>query len=188
MNKVRLKIASWFRKKSISPTKLNRGLIPSDDGAAALPDGVAIVSLSEKTTKYSCGHIGYEMFKVVFYGQTDEAIWPRDDRAGRRIKCPACMVVELFSKTNRCALCGSVIMPSDPVAKYKINTANRKFLTDANTLGDDCIGCLRNDCCPSGGFFAGHWDGKKVVDQFGGQILAAHVHATGQPVIISTEK
>jgi len=102
----------------------------------------------------------------------------------RRELCPDCLTAELRQVTIRCALCGFAIFPGEPVALY--GGPKSSFRGTAGTAEHDgqYVGCLRCDCCPSGGFFAGHWDGQRVVPAFaGGGSAAAEAMRTGQTVV-----
>ncbi len=165
---------------------LSNGLVLDND-AKSLPapvsaiDGIKLTPLTEVKVDYKCGHSGWSAFKVLLYGETEIA--PHDKLLSKRLKCPHCMLHELLLRTIRCARCGFVIMPGEGVARYAATDHEPEY---AKAIEGGVVGCLRFDCCPSGGFIVGHWDGEKVVSAFGGKTAADQVLATGETVIIET--
>ena len=120
-----------------------------------LPQSHDHISLTERSgskRKYKCGHIGPKWYKLDIYGI--ESLEMNNKRVD---ECPACLVARLNRHVIRCALCGLPISPGESVALYhKDSSSVRK---DVATIVDEnaAVGCLRWDCCPSGGFLAGHW-------------------------------
>ena len=102
----------------------------------------------EKTFKH-CKHRSREA-KISVYGEEIQTTG---------IDCPDCLIGTFEESVIRCCLCGLPIVPGQPVALYwegpQINKKIATKLKDGHSLG-----CLRWDCCPSGGFFAGHWNEK----------------------------
>jgi hypothetical protein len=79
-------------------------------------------------------------------------------------ECPECYFEMMKKHTIRCCLCGGSIMPGEGVAIYDPRSEG---VSETATLHEGAaLGCLRMSCCPSGGFFAGHWseEGFKAAD------------------------
>ncbi|MEK7181089.1 MAG: hypothetical protein AAB738_02005 [Patescibacteria group bacterium] len=70
--------------------------------------------------------------------------------------------------TARCARCGLVILPGMAVALYGQESEGLR-LDIATNIDGAIIGCMRWDCCPSGGFLAGHWSEQGFQPLFQGQ-------------------
>lgn len=128
-----------------------------------------------------CGHDGPGEADVSFYGRKGTLGVPDDlseEREGSLVahmSCPRCRFEELKKLLIRCVLCGEAIMPGDPVALYwkrsgGITRENKRMGT---MVDGHYIGCLKSDCCPSGGFFSGHWTSSGFVSAFedGGTIM-----------------
>jgi hypothetical protein len=137
-----------------------------------------------------CGHIGPEKFKFNFYGQIESANVYKQyiyKEGGRRVvdgPCPKCEFERVKKTTIRCALCGAPIFKDAGVALYSKNSKRvRKDI--ATFVGDNVIGCLAVDCCPSGGFFAGYWKGDSFKPAFkNGSTMAAEVMIIGESIIV----
>lgn len=109
---------------------------------------IEVVSSAKKIRKHSCGHRGAKWFTLSVYGEETKKI---------KHKCAECCIEELKEVVIRCALCGLPIYPGEGVAIY-YKDSGAVVLENPVLVGKDgVIGCLRWDCCPSGGFFAGHW-------------------------------
>lgn len=146
-------------------------------------DALAAYLLSDDRVRYACGHDYPTRFGHDFYGERLEV---SEAYADKREQCGDCMLAEIKPLIIRCCACGAVIMPSEPVAAYADDGSFRKEWSTATPDGKSVLGCMRMDCCPSGGFFAGHWSTRGFVPAFAGQAsLAAMVFATGKPVAVS---
>ncbi len=142
-----------------------------------------VVAESEKIVRFVCGHDGPAEFAVSFWG---EAMRPKPDILAKREKCGECVLAAFRPKLIRCALCGFAIGPGDGVAHYSDDSQFRKeWKTVVENSGQKyVIGCLRWDCCPSGGFFVGNWDGEKIAYRFpNGASNAEQALRTGESVI-----
>jgi hypothetical protein len=137
--------------------------------------GAHTVVKNAEIVAYRCGHDGVADFSADIYG---EVFAPRPEVLQAREKCPECMLAQLLAGTIRCAICGLLIPPNDPVALYRKCGKERSY---AYAVGDKVIGCLRDDCCPSGGFYAGRWSGKEFVPEFRGRTIADEAFRTGKP-------
>jgi len=172
---------AWHRLIDGAKKKTDR---PAEDGRPlVVTDECHIEPDSDAKVKYGCGHTSWRDFHGVFYG---ESYGPASKKRGRDT-CPECVLAKTLSLSIRCALCGLVIMPGAPVALYAGPTSSFRKSCATKHEGQ-FVGCLRWDCCPSGGFFAGHWDGEKVLPAFdGGNCAAAEALRTGRVVISNTE-
>lgn len=112
-------------------------------------DTVSVTHSSTETVLHECGHHGPASYDIDAYGTVFTGI---DDHRW----CPDCLVFMFREKATRCALCGHVICPGDGVALYSDDSA-LAYKHVSTKVGDAFVGCMRWDCCPSGGFFAGHW-------------------------------
>ncbi len=149
-------------------------------------DVLAFIPLKGKEIKYKCGHKGPEKFKVDFYGVR---VQPNFTGKERLRVCPACRVEEVKKFSIRCASCRHIILPGDGVALYVNDKSFDQAIAHKVKTGEtkSVLGCLRMDCCPSGGFFAGHWteEGFKPAHD-SGLSAAAEAFATGKVVISNT--
>lgn len=99
---------------------------------------------------YACGHKGSRKFSISLFGGKLKTI-------SQKRHCSNCFLNLLKKVAIRCAVCGFGIMPGDGVAVY---SAENEFLAGVmytKTENKGVIGCMRMNCCPTGGFFAGHW-------------------------------
>lgn len=121
-----------------------------------LPEPVATLAIVWEgwwCRNYACGHRGPRAFKVNVFGAVSR-------RIRQRARCPDCFLEHEAKRTAKCACCGLPIMHGDPVALY-VPVPAMKYLAGASQVDGAVVGCLRWDCAPTGGFFAGHWiDGK----------------------------
>lgn len=130
-----------------------------------------------------CGHTTPGRVKIVFWNLVSEQDFCKAKKVDGM--CPNCMLKLLQKHAIRCALCGCAILPGEGVALYHkdgedINKEN------ATSVGDNVIGCLRMDCCPSGGFFAGHWTEGGFKSAFEDGLTAAEkAMRTGEVVVVN---
>lgn len=108
--------------------------------------------------RYDCGHRGARRFSLHVFGENVDPLRQKE-------LCPECFVAWVKQYTIHCALCGLPIYPGAPVALYN---DSQKMLSCATEHSEGVVvGCLRFDCCPSAGFFAGHWSEEGFVSTFG---------------------
>ena len=147
---------------------------PKGDTIEAVPD-------SDERIAFDCGHTGPVRFHYVIFGEafeTDEARLRKEHK-----RCPDCIVAEMRQEIIRCALCGHFILPGDSVACYGSGSDIRDEWA-TRTPDGGYIGCMRWDCCPSGGFFAGHWQGREgFKPAFEHGCAAAQAMATGETIV-----
>ena len=158
---------------------------PSETLPAAVTDTLEAYVLTDERVRFACGHDYATRFGHDFYGERMEVA---DSYAAMREKCGDCMLAEIKPLIIRCCACGHVIMPGEGVAAYgndgSFNAAWCTELPDGKTV----LGCMRRECCPSGGFFAGHWSSSGFRPAFGEySSLAAKVIAMGKPVAVHVE-
>lgn len=112
-----------------------------------------VEALSDEMLKFQCDHLGAKKIEIILYG---ESIFRGETKDARPQLCPNCILEEIKQFSIRCAFCGGAILPGEGVALYNKESEgiNKKWGT---YVGENIIGCLAMDCCPSGGFFAGHW-------------------------------
>jgi hypothetical protein len=142
----------------------------------ALHDEIRALPASGEMKDFACGHCGVSLYHMDLYGLVLHSNGKSPE------KCGQCAAEWFRSISCRCALCGLPIMPGDPVALYgPSNKFKRQRVTEVRS---GVLGCMRWDCCPSGGFFAGHWTGKGFRPAFpDGQTVVERVFATGQTVV-----
>ncbi len=97
---------------------------------------------------YKCGHRDSRRFRVSMFGMETKKLSQHE-------QCPQCFMEEVKKHTIFCALCGLPIMPGDGVALY--DDDNDGIRENATHIDNFVIGCIRWECCPSGGFFSGYW-------------------------------
>lgn len=141
-----------------------------------------LVNLTDKKVKFKCGHFGAPKAKMILWGEEYVTDIEKKEQDPSKIRCPECEF-EWFKKHSiQCCLCGRPIIPGDGVALYHKDSKGIKKEW-ATYVGDSAIGCLRRNCCPSGGFFAGHWTEKGFKSAFEGRTVAEKAWQTGETQI-----
>ncbi len=138
-------------------------------------DECRVVQCAGDRRDYACGHAGAERFAVSIYGERTKEVEQEE-------RCPECFVAWMRGFCIRCALCGLPIFPGEGVALYAPRGEGLR-LDIATRVEDSVIGCLRWDCCPSGGFFAGYWTENGFKPAFGGETGAEKAFSTNSTVI-----
>lgn len=146
---------------------------PKGDIIEAVPD-------SDERIAFDCGHEGAVKFHYVIFGERIEA----DEKRMRELhdRCPDCIVDEMRQDIIRCARCGHFILPGQDVAVYFSGRGLKKKWS-TRTPDGGYIGCMRWECCPTGGLFAGRWlgrEGFKPAFEHGSAMMQAF--KTGKPV------
>jgi len=129
-------------------------------------DTFAVVEKSGPDRAYTCGHRASGVYVIDTYGRRTNPIEGHES-------CPECLLAELKRLSCRCGLCGHIILPGDGVALYDRDPGMR--LEIATLVDDAVVGCVRMNCCPSGGFLAGHWSNTGFKPMFGGLTAAESV-------------
>lgn len=112
-------------------------------------DDCSVFAASEDQNEYQCGHTGPKTFRLNMWGLESKEFAQKE-------RCPSCFLERFKQYSIRCVLCGLPIFPGEAVALY--HESGGKLRREIGTkVKDSYLGCLRWDCCPSGGFFAGHW-------------------------------
>jgi ribosomal protein S27E len=164
---------------------------PDESGLPPATDDLCAVNQEGEPVPYKCGHAYASTYAMNCYGIILE---PSAEFFQDREHCGDCEV-EIFRRfTIRCALCGHFILPGEGVALYLRDSVPRspqKWQTPF-THSDErisVIGCLRMDCCPTGGAFAGHWttDGFRPLND-DGLGVAALAMKTGRVVYGSSDE
>jgi hypothetical protein len=83
----------------------------------------------------------------------------------------------------RCAFCGRTIQPDEGVCTHAEGGARPEWTT--RERNGRPLGCLRTDCCPSGGYFLGYWTGSDVDYAFEGRTGMEHALYTGNAIIVN---
>jgi hypothetical protein len=147
-------------------------------------DEFRVENQSEELVKWKCGHLAPARFAHILYGARYE-LYPEYFR--ERLACGECLLTKIDESSIRCAKCGHIIFSDEGLALYADDRklfATRFWIT---FFEGQVVGCLRSDCCPSGAFFFGNWDGEKIVPRFGGKTVFGEAMSTGKPVCVETE-
>ncbi len=156
-----------------------------DGGLQSLPkatDRVEVIDRSEGRQVYACGHEDADRFDLELYGERQRF---NDAYFKDKPYCGDCLLKFVMEGSIRCAACGLIIRDDDPVALYSSGDGLGRY---PSTLVDgQYVGCMRWDCCPSGGFFSGHWTSQGFKPLFAsGNSVVGEVFATGEPVFIQS--
>ncbi len=164
-------------------------------------DEICIVPKGRLKALYGCGHIGHQRYAHNFFGQVYDL---NPNVLRRRSLCGECLLAKSMSCVARCVLCGHAIFPGEGVSVYRdepeyadrpwriilpaksepADTIIERFKQLVGIVPNRVMGCLRMACCPSGGFFAGHWDGVKFVSAFSRGTAAEQALKSGGIVIV----
>lgn len=151
---------------------------------------------SQPSMKARCGHTVWYLEDVVVDGRTlrhsnpNFSVWltrvPQWLRSlFARDSCSLCQHKRVFENAIRCAYCDSVIFPGDPVSIYFPSPVPDEFQGDRVVLTENgFVGCMGRECCPTGGFFAGHWTAEGVLSPFSTGTAAGQAFE-GEGMIIS---
>lgn len=166
-------LAGYFlfrpRKKHATPSVENvpRTVRKSDDDLSPATDDLCIVEQEGELTEYQCGHQYASLFAINAYGYI---MRPTQGYWDERERCGDCEIKMFEQKTRRCGRCGHVIMPGNGVATYDVHSSFEQKpgveIIDHQDGSRSAMGCLRMRCCPSGGFYSGHWTGTKFEPAF----------------------
>ena len=124
---------------------------------------VELEEISDATLKFTtCEHFGARHFKLKVWNDVLEFKIP--EVLIRKVDtveivdgiCPECFALKVSASAIRCCKCGKTILAGDSVSLYPKNSEG---VDDeiAEYIETSAIGCMKIDCCPSAGFFAGHW-------------------------------
>jgi hypothetical protein len=97
-------------------------------------------------TFLGCGHVS-QLGVLNFYGRVLRLNLPEGHFQELKGECLPCSFNRFKEHVIRCCLCGTGIVPGDPVALYhKDNEGIRK---DATVVNDSIVGCMAWSCCPT---------------------------------------
>jgi len=137
------------------------------DELSPATDDFCAVEQEGDPVDYKCGHSYAAKFAMNIYGQImrpSAGYWEKRERCG---DCEVNMFREL---TRRCGCCGHVIMPDRKVSTYGITPSFRQKdgveIINHQDGSRSVMGCLRMNCCPTGGLYYGTWTGSKVEPAF----------------------
>jgi|GEM_PF-1661409 len=172
------KIVNFFRSARTDEISAAGGK-NRPSGRPSIPESSAKCYIAETTgpeIRYDCGHIAPAECRIFIYGETYSAL-------NNKNHCPECRIRRIRQQVVRCSSCGRPIMPSSQVALYAGSSPGLKFRNVGIKHRGQYIGCMRADCCPSGGFFAGHWSEDGFVSAFEeGATLAEEMMCTGRMI------
>ena len=141
-----------------------------------------VIPKGKECVLYQCGHEGPRDYEIQIF---DSILEPQKSLLNERLLCPNCVMTAAQEEIILCALCGRPIFPGDPVAIY-VDDAGFRDEWKTKISSTEVVGCLATDCCPSGGFFAGHWNGDDIVTPFKeGNTAAAEAFATGDVIFVN---
>lgn len=120
-----------------------------------------------------CGHLAPEEGTLSFYGEIcdfktkgrTKNINGQPTVDDPNIPCPQCYFDHVKNHLTRCSVCAIGILPGSGVALYA-ESSTLPHKDKSTKVRESYIGCLMWDCCPSGGFFAGHWTEKGFKSAF----------------------
>jgi len=151
----------------------------NDDG-----ETVRIINAHERRHTYKCGHEDSIYFEISVFG----SVLGMKQESFQTDECGACTLKSTGLDTSiRCCMCGHPIMPGDGIALYSgFNKPDKQawktpYVMVANEKR--WIGCLNMNCCPSGGFFGGHFTKDGIRSAFGGNVAAVEALQSGKLVI-----
>lgn len=137
-----------------------------------------LVNLTDKKVKFKCGHFGAPKVEMILWGEEFISDIEKKNQDPSELLCPECDLGWFKKHCIQCCLCGRPIKPGDGVALYHKDSKGIKKEW-ATYVGDVALGCLGWNCCPSGGFFAGHWTEKGFKSAFEGKTITEKTKKTG---------
>lgn len=179
------KLIGYFMRNKKKSGRKEVSVTNQEETMPESTDTFAVTEIRGQEVDYKCGHRQPSQYTFDLYGQKIEL---SPEGLEQRELCANCDLAELKKITIRCASCGFVIMPGHPVALYVDDPNIFKKRDWITKVEQSVIGCLRWGCCPSGGFFAGHWTGEKFQGAFAGTTLAGEaLRNPGKMVVIKLD-
>jgi hypothetical protein len=145
-----------------------------------------------KSTTADCGHVAYQMFDVFFngvkmFGTTKP--WFSDEVCGGQWAEPCFGCGERdkphFTLITLCTFCGGPILPGKGVCLFETALTSEQEARAQRDERGNLMSCMSMDCTPSGGFFAGHWNGTGIDSPFEHGVGAVEALMTGKVVVSS---
>lgn len=117
---------------------------------------LGVLAIGEEEKGYQCGHSGPRRAEFILFG--DQILFKGQQEIDSSEMCPDCLLEELKATSLQCCLCGCPILPHASVAVYNpsMEGINKEW---ARYVERGVVGCLRPNCCPTTGFYAGKWTG-----------------------------
>ncbi len=144
-------------------------------------DEVKVVEQADELRMYPCGHEGPASFQLSLYGE----LWKE---MHEEKECPTCWIQRIKKHVIRCALCGLPIFPGEGVAVYHKSSEGLRLKIATYVGKETVLGCMRWDCCPSGGFFGGRWTEQGFKSLFEGRTAAEQAYVKDTMVIGDVEE
>lgn len=133
-----------------------------------------------------CGHTQWRLETLILDGQVLRRSNPNfSTRVGRLPswlhrffapkQCTLCRFKDQLEAAIACAFCKGVIYRGEPVSIcMPVGKLPEGFRARATQTPSGFVGCMSEDCCPTSGFFAGHWVGNGVRTSFSTGTAAFH--------------
>ncbi|MBD3251804.1 hypothetical protein GF380_05145 [Candidatus Uhrbacteria bacterium] len=122
-------------------------------------------SLFRPRIRYDCGHRA-PRFHINAYGERIDVL--------TRERCGTCTLAYLESVSARCACCGLILTPGDPVAAFILNPEDERDCPPYARIGvgdtPTQLVCLRaNDICALGCDLSGWWTEQSTYRHYSGK-------------------
>lgn len=170
-------------------------LIPVLTRPAPLPFVIAPADDHQLPVMARCGHTAWRLERMTLRGKLVSTCKPnfswRIEKLAHRFPrqfapalCTRCRFKAQFEMAIQCAYCGEVIFRGDPVSTYSLDgELPRGFEDRATRTPNGFVGCTREDCCLTVGFFAGHWTGESIRSPYAAGTAAAQAMLSGDITI-----
>jgi hypothetical protein len=166
------------------PAPLSFVIAPADEGQPSIMAGcghpvwrLEHVTLDGKKVRESTPNFSQRLASL--------PAWLRQFFAPKQ--CGMCRFKTQFDASIQCAYCDELIVIGDPVTTYFPVVGEEGFpegfLDRATHTRYGFVGCLNMDCCPTGGFFAGHWTGETIQSPFAAGVAAAQAMVSGDMIV-----
>ncbi len=99
-----------------------------------------------------------------------------------------CGLAEAFKMIATCAFCGCPILPGQGVGVFAADLTVEQSARAFRDEHGQAMSCTSQDCLPSGGFYAGTWNGTGINSPFAHGNSAMEAFMTGKPVVSSTQR
>jgi hypothetical protein len=125
-----------------------------------LPPHIKIVPEDEEQFAFRCGHTSFRTYHIKIW---DELVKPNEFAISQTDYCPECATkIDLLAfRIIRCPICAKPIFKGYEVVL--VHDDGTCALEGIERHGEHIIACMRMDCCPCGGLYAGNWNGERFV-------------------------